>query len=464
MIIELFGPPGAGKTTCADRLAADLRRKGMQVELVLSHRPAEIRGLFGDRAAFLRRLMRAAGHLSYIIVSSRPGASWRLVRQLLSLLPQNSILRAFRLGQYLVRLDHSWRRARASSHVVIFDQAFLQAVYTLAAQSPAGAGPIAEAIDLLPPPDLAIFVEAGLPAVTDRLRTRSVRQSPLERLLDADAHVFANDFTILEAIAARLASLSRDVIPLKGEGELDLTPIHAAIAKHMAVEKGVAENSPPQNRTAGSVAAGESNTSPGGSAARQFVSRMPLPAACMAALAGALTLFGTGLKPASGPRPISALAGSDAAVPVKVSGGLDPGSAGTPLHFASGGNFDRVGNYSAGKYGFNLVDIRTAGQLDRLPSGVRALAWVGLCRIPAPQAPEGRRERAARQPGQAAPGRPGENLDGEYGLGNGPSEACGGAGQAQGARHRLSEKRLPDRVGLHALPRGGSERGAQTSR
>src|SRR5215813_2831336 len=42
MIIELFGPPGAGKTTFAHALTTRLRERGYDVQLTLSYRPAEL--------------------------------------------------------------------------------------------------------------------------------------------------------------------------------------------------------------------------------------------------------------------------------------------------------------------------------------------------------------------------------------------------------------------------------------
>jgi len=54
----------------------------------------------------------------------------------------------------------------------------------------------------------------------------------------------------------------------------------------------------------------------------------------------------------------------------------------TSLHFAPNGNFGTGSTASAylpGADGFNLADVRSVGQLDSLPQGVRGLVWVGLC-------------------------------------------------------------------------------------
>jgi hypothetical protein len=54
----------------------------------------------------------------------------------------------------------------------------------------------------------------------------------------------------------------------------------------------------------------------------------------------------------------------------------------TSLHFAPNGNFGTGSTASAylpGADGFNLADVRSVGQLDSLPQGIKGLVWVGLC-------------------------------------------------------------------------------------
>jgi Phosphoesterase family/Bacterial Ig-like domain len=49
----------------------------------------------------------------------------------------------------------------------------------------------------------------------------------------------------------------------------------------------------------------------------------------------------------------------------------------TSLHYTSNGNFVN-GRYAPGADGFNLADVSSASQLSELPSGVKALAWLGM--------------------------------------------------------------------------------------
>ncbi|SEL49793.1 hypothetical protein [Streptacidiphilus jiangxiensis] len=49
------------------------------------------------------------------------------------------------------------------------------------------------------------------------------------------------------------------------------------------------------------------------------------------------------------------------------------------LHEASNTNFDAALGFGPGALGFNLAEVATTAELDALPSGVKALIWVGRC-------------------------------------------------------------------------------------
>ncbi len=53
----------------------------------------------------------------------------------------------------------------------------------------------------------------------------------------------------------------------------------------------------------------------------------------------------------------------------------------TGLHYAPNDNFSASGRYLTNSDGFNLADVSSyaKAELDRLPAGVRGLAWLGAC-------------------------------------------------------------------------------------
>jgi hypothetical protein len=133
VIVEIFGPPAAGKTTLASALAATLEENGLGAELIMSSRPAE-RALIrsGTTEAFtllrtrlLAPLMRAAKVVSAVPLIFPGASSDPIVANLLNLLPPRNVLWSIRYHRYLSRLCRSWRMARASDQVVIFDQGFV---------------------------------------------------------------------------------------------------------------------------------------------------------------------------------------------------------------------------------------------------------------------------------------------------------------------------------------------------
>lgn len=183
MIVELFGPPGAGKTTLAHAIAAQLRTDGCKVNLRLSHRPGEQMPDVAHKAEtreepkFIHtfyRLMRPATELLSAagIAKGTPCGTAALV----SMLPRAGVFQTLRLRQYLTRLSSAWLRASESCDVAIFDQAFVQAIASLLILRPnISDTQVLAVIEAIPRSDLIILVHAPIPQIEWRLTRR--RQS-----------------------------------------------------------------------------------------------------------------------------------------------------------------------------------------------------------------------------------------------------------------------------------------------
>jgi thymidylate kinase len=192
MIIELFGPPGVGKTTLARALASRLRERGHGVQLVLSYRPAEYPsasrpdGLSRPQVpAGLRRLIRPA--IESFAATGRSGASCeaRASAELTRLLAPRNLFWSLRLRQYLLRLSRTWRAGAQANEIVLFDQGFVQAVYTFALLArTADAERIGLVLNAVPEADLLVRLDAPLEILETRLAERRQRQGRIEQLLD----------------------------------------------------------------------------------------------------------------------------------------------------------------------------------------------------------------------------------------------------------------------------------------
>ena len=197
MIIEIFGPPGAGKTTLAYALRRRLQERGHRVDLTLSWRPAERRSsanlapsdLPGLRvAAVARRLSRPL--LELLAIACHPFSMVRDIETtagLLRTLPPANITTAIKLSQYILRLSYCWRCASANRRIAVFDQAFVQLICSLALLSDsADESLIARALDLAPRSDLLVRLDAPPRIVAARLQDRERQQSTAERLFELD--------------------------------------------------------------------------------------------------------------------------------------------------------------------------------------------------------------------------------------------------------------------------------------
>jgi thymidylate kinase len=188
MIIELFGPPGAGKTTFVRALTARLLERGHRAEFKLSLRPTErLRSAdpIGLRAIMARRLTRP--FVEMLTLACHPLVNAQHVRTsslLVRTCTRGTAIGSIREFQYLARLSYSWHRAANANHIVIFDQAYVQALCSLAVVRRVDDTVLAQALDFAPKADLLIRMIAPLEVVKSRLHDRSCGQSTIERMFE----------------------------------------------------------------------------------------------------------------------------------------------------------------------------------------------------------------------------------------------------------------------------------------
>ena len=226
MIVEFFGPPGVGKTTFASALVAALRERGCTVDSVVSYRPEEHSSSSGSPSglasqdparrqtmAAMRRVLRPLVE-TLAVVQRSPGKAHEVGTPagLIRLLPPRSLIWSVRLHQYLLRLFRSWDQAASANHVVLFDQAFVQALCSLAVLGRASdRKQVAVALDAVPKPDLLVRLGAAHGVLEARLRARQQRQSRMEQLLELDLQTNLGFIEIVEGLHGLLRDRGQPV-------------------------------------------------------------------------------------------------------------------------------------------------------------------------------------------------------------------------------------------------------------
>ena len=244
MIVELFGPPAVGKTTCAFRLAEALRARGHRVDLLMSLRPRELRDGPPRDPRFLaaRRLLRpvlllgadlrhAAQHREHV------AAAWHM----LAAMPPRSPLWSVRLYRYLLHLHCAWEAAARAPYLVLIDQGFVQAVASLVLLSGCrNEARIDRELATLPRPDLLIRLHSPAAVLRQRLAARLPAQGWLERQLELSVEDNLRFATVVADLATRLRRQGRSPVWLSSpyDNDADETVV-AHIEQVLSARRGV---------------------------------------------------------------------------------------------------------------------------------------------------------------------------------------------------------------------------------
>jgi O-antigen/teichoic acid export membrane protein/thymidylate kinase len=207
MIVETFGPPGAGKTTFTDALVERLRERGYTVDhmLTLPRPKAEFLCRGGVIPAIVRLIHAIFVTMAILCRPISNAKGLRLAQVLLRMMPPDNPVWRIRLSQYILRFCCVWNGSHKPDHIAFYDQGFVQVVITLALFSGADRKTIAQAISMRSQSDLVIRFDAPTDLLEQRLHQRRHEKPLMEKWFEADVQTFLKAKPITDYVASLLA-------------------------------------------------------------------------------------------------------------------------------------------------------------------------------------------------------------------------------------------------------------------